>query len=248
MNTNRNFQDEIEQDYEDSALGLLMDDYSEEMGDKLWAEFEDAKQHNRAPVIPELLDQKCQKIIKTKLQLNKRLLLSHKIHRGLRRIALFAIVLFSVSSILLLSVDAIRIPLLNYFIEYNARSTTTANNVDAVADSDKLVTLEHLVPAGYSVSDYYIGDSQGQEFYSFADESGYEIIIAKDPITSTYDIDTENATQYYSTIINGYDAVFVEKAGFRVIVYNTDDNIIFNIYANGLPLEEFQKLVYRLVA
>ena len=248
MNTNSNFKDEMEQGYEEFELSLLMDDYTEEIGDKLWAEYEEAKQHNRAPVMPESLDKKCQQIIKTKLQKSKRVTLPYSIRKSLQRIAIIGIVFFSVSSILLLSVDAIRIPLLDYFIEYNNRSTTTANSIDAVADNDKLITLERLVPVGYLIRDYYVGDSQGQEFYSFADEFGNEIIIAKDPISSTYDIDTENASQHYSTIINGYDAVFIEKAGYRVIVYNTDEDIIYNIYANGLSLEEFQKIVYRLLA
>ncbi len=233
--------------YDETALTLLMDDYAEEMGEQLWTDFEIAIQNDTAPVIPEALDKKCQKIIKESVKQNTWSIFSARLKKSMCSAAIFAVMILSISSILFLSVDAIRIPLKDFFFEHNSRSTTTANNNDALAGNDKLMALEKIISPGYAVSDCYIGE-ENREFYSFKDENNHDITIIKDPITSTYDIDMEDTSEHYTTIINGYDAIFIEKSGYRVIVYNTDENTIYNIFSNGLLLDEFWELVYRLLA
>lgn len=153
--------EEIFEQFADAAAALVMDQYVTAMQESVAAEAE-------VPLveIPEELDQKCRRLIKKKLAKKQRKYVAKKLLRFTRTAVLTVVILFGVVGILFTTVEAVRVPIINFFLEQKdgyleIRGGDTNNSYYVGEHSprgDNL--LEGLLPADYAVFGNIFGKSE----------------------------------------------------------------------------------------
>ena len=238
---------QLVEQYEDIALSLLMDDYAAEEGAKLLKEFEVAEKNGELPEFPDDLDENCRKLIDKSFAKHERNRLLTRIGKAALKVAVFAFVFMSLAVMTVMSVDALRVPVLNFVIQHTDVYTTLST------DEDRVETLGHLdevkqrlaalVPPEYSLVVDNCESNHVRLYYQDAD--GHLIVFLVEPAEGTSHIDTEDAT-VMEIDLNGYDALFIEKDGFRVIWGDPEIQMIYDLAANGLDSQSFWELAYAL--
>jgi hypothetical protein len=233
--------------YEDAALSLLMDKYAEEEGEQLLQEFSAAAQNGDVPEIPAELDKQCQKLICTTFARRKRISYMKSLYRSTVKTAMFLLILLGISTVTVLSVDALRVPVLNFLMAANEKHGTVlfSGDVDnAAKDSTVIEILDAHKPLGY-VSVIYKDDQDGFILAGYQNENGEILMLEITPSIGQMFLDTEDAA---STSLNlcGYDAVLIEKDGYHIMWVDDKNEQVYTLYANGLDIDTFLALASKL--
>lgn len=232
--------------YEDAALQLLMDEYAEAEGEALLKDFEEAERRGEVEDIPEELDQKCRQIIHRSFAAKKRKDRAVSIGKMLGKVAVVVLLLTGFSTTLVLSVEAFRIPILNYLIKHDIRFSTLLfldDSKDSKEDPLESIDVEDCIPGDYVLQSKK-RDSDGTVIYFFKNaESDISILIT--PSVGMVNYDAESAMQT-PTKVNEWEAFLVDGEGYRVIWLNAEYNLVFDVTTNGVSESEFWKIVYRL--
>lgn len=234
--------------YEDIALSLLMDNYAKEEGKRLLHAFDEAEKSGDCPEVSEELDKKCRRLIENEFSRRERNTLFSRIGKAALRAAIYACVFLGLSTVAVLSVEALRVPVLNFIIQQTDRySVLTADdqNDSNPSQEDNLVDrISALVPDEYVlvVEDHGM-DSRFMLYYQ--DPDGHIISFFAIPSTETNSIDTENAS-ITEVKLYDYNAILVEKDGLRLVWGNPETQMIFDLYSDGLDANSFWELAYAL--
>lgn len=236
------------EEYEEAALRLWMDEYTEMEGERLWKEYQEAEENGEVPEIPGELDKKCKQLIHSSLKKKKRKQALAQFMRSASRIAACLCIILVCSSAAVLSVEAFRIPVINFFLRLENRYTSLSFSdpiVDAESRADELKQLSGVaIPSGYKLFKQDVYES-GSIFLFYLNENNENISILVNPAEGSFNYDTENATQTEMELC-GHEAFFVEKEGFRVIWLNAEEDMIYELFADGLDINSFWKLAFLL--
>ena len=235
--------------YEDAALQLLMDEYAEAEGAQLMKEFEAAEQRGEVEDIPEELDLKCKQIIHKSFAENRRKQNLSIAAKALGKVAVLLLMLTGLSTTIVLSVEAFRIPVLNYLISQDVRFSTLLflDNSETAPVAETLwecTNIEDCIPSDYSLTYKYLY-SDGAATYVFRSESTNSITINVTPTKGMFNFDAEDALQQ-PIKINNFDAVFIAGETYRVMWFNSESEYVFDVISDGLTESDFWKLVYCL--
>lgn len=232
--------------YEDAALQLLMDEYAEAEGERLLKEFEEAERRGEVEDIPEELDQKCRQIIHRSFAAKKRKDRAANFGKMLGKVAVVVLLLTGFSTTLVLSVEAFRIPILNYLIKHDIRFSTLLffdDNQDPKEDPLESIDVEDCVPADY-VLQSKTRNPDGSLIYLFENAEG-DISVQITPCIGMLNYDAEKAKQI-PTKVNDCEAILIDGEGYRIIWLNAEQKLVFDVTTNGVNESEFWKVVYRL--
>lgn len=235
----------IEQ-YEEAALGLLMEEYAEAEGARLLQ-----AQQSDDTVIPEELDAKCLALIDRAHGKFRRRQLVSNVCKAAGKAAAIALVFLGLASATVLSVDAFRTPVLNFLLEHTEKYTAIHfgdSQKSASASFENISDLVFgLVPEGYQlfnepdVNDYALD-------MRFRNDAGNFIYVAVfDAASSNLSVDTEDAS-YAEMEIAGHQALFIQKNGYHIVWFDENTQLLFDIAANGLSEKEFWMFVHPLAS
>lgn len=247
---NDKHREKLLEEYEEITMELLMDDYAEAEGEALWKEFQAAEENGEVPDIPDDLDQKCRNTIRSATaKINRRAHFAHGL-RTLSRAAVFVLVLFGVSTALVLSVDALRIPVLNFFLRSSERYTVIAldeENQSIQEESDNIRNrIEYLIPGDYNL---VLEEASEHGSLQLAYQGSHDeiIVLIVTPASGQLIMDTESA-DVKRMKVNEQDALFVDKNGLHIVWMNPEDSLSYDFFANALDSELFWKIVYALAS
>ena len=236
----------IEEAWAEASLELLMDDYAEQSGETLWQEF----QSDTECTMPEDLDAACQSLIYTSFDSMVQKSCINSISAHLKQLvpqackaAMIAFALVGAMATLTLSVEAIRVPVFNFFIRHT--DEYTANFSDVPQDSHAAVedfteTLELLLPNGYTqiIHDCF---SNGTVNLRYQDKSDHIVTLRTTAHDNQFRADTEDAHCSEITI-NGHTALYIEKNGKRIIIAQPENEIKIDFYAESIPDKLFWEI------
>lgn len=231
-------------------LMLLTDASMSADGAAILEEFEAAEKRGEVSEIPAELDEKCIQLIETSFAKQKRNQTITTVTQYIAKVAVYVLLFLGAASTLVLSVDALRVPVLNFILNQSSRASSLAFDDFSVDDSSELdMYLNKVMPCipdSYHLIDK-LAEKNGFLILRFQDEGDGLIYIKAMPADGAASIDTEYAN-ITEIDLNGYPAVFVEKNGF--CVYWTNENLekIYSVYANNLSIDLFWELVYSLAA
>lgn len=232
--------------YEDAALELLMDEYAEADGERLWNEFLTAEKNGNVAPIPKDLDLKCKQIIRKSLVKSKRKAILSRAKHVFSKAAIFLLIFSSISITMVLSVDAFRIPVLNYLLRHDIRFTSLlmGNQSKSDINNDYEVDIEDLMPTEFSLVSKATSPN-GVISYGYKDDDDGIISLQIIPSDGMLNFDTEDAT-VQQLQINSHDAVFIEKNGYRIIWLDEGRQLVYDLYANAVDGKDFWKIAYSL--
>ena len=238
---------QLVEQYEEAAISLLMDEYAEADGARLLQEYEAAVRNKDLPEIPVDLDEKCRKLIEKSFTKQEHKLRINRVRRIAAKAAVVVLTLFGLSTITVLSVDALRIPVLNFLMDQSGRYSTGAfdNNIDtedAAADST-VIQFENNLPDGYEVVQYDFGDTSG--LVLCVNKENNIIYLEVDRTTGGLNVDTEDS-EYKELDFHGYSAAFQDKEGYSLMWLDDQRQTVYTLFANGLEESIFWRLAYAI--
>ena len=240
--------EQLIEEFEEATIMLLMDEYAEAEGEALWHEYEKSVEAGEVPDVPEALDKKCRKIIDSSFSKQRRIRALIHTSRAITRFAACLCIILGMTTITILSVDALRIPLLNYFMEISSKYTSFSfDESDTTTDIHNHI-LERV--AGAPISEGYQLISQnkyddGTISFLYQNENRALITLEVRPSQGKLYYDTEDAITT-DTDLCGHKAVFIEKDGYRVIWNDERSNLTYDLFSNSLDEKNFWKLAYAL--
>ena len=242
----------LEEQLGDAFLALLMDEYAEAHG-KILLQQSDLE-------MPEDLQKICHsQIQRLYKKTEKSALLRRTVCRAAKIAAIIALCL-SLSVNLILSVEAFRVPILNFCIKTQKcfSSLTFSTQQDTASESDTdAVDLPISVPKGYSIlkkqhnhDDYahIYGDSH--LFLAYQDPEGHYFMFQTLPAEGSLSIDTEDA-EAAELLLNGMQAIQIrqeDKHTLRTIWVDPNRQRLFDVSCNGLGEEAFKQHILDLSA
>lgn len=224
--------------YDDAAFALLMDEYAETEGARLMAEFEAAQAAGQVPQMPAELDEQCRRMIRRD-RAKKR---GKQAARSFRKVAVKAavavLVFIGLMTTVVMSVDALRVPVLNYLIEQYGKysSIDFSDQTNNVTLGNSIDPLPNLIPEGYTEVVY--DDSNGLISVMYENESGNYILFYMIPASGEFWFDTEGAT-CENVMLGDYSAILIREERLQMIWVDEDMQICFSFVSDGLDEDTF---------
>ena len=237
--------------YDDAAFALLMDEYAETEGARLMAEFEAAQAAGQVPEMPAELDEQCRRMIRRDRAKKRGKQAARRFGKTAVKAAVAVLVFIGLMTTVVMSVDALRMPVLNYIVDYYERyisittgeSSNATNHENETFSEDLCALLDEFLPDDYFLDDYSVdaeltyvlfrnsnGDTVSYSIYS----AGWEL-----------NIDIENA-EYSEIVLAGYPAILIQKHGYQL--FWTDDLGTTHCFrASALTEEEVNVLCNTLI-
>ena len=147
-----------------------------------------------------------------------------------KRVAIFFIIISVVGAISIMSVEAWRIKILNFFIEVkdnhsdiHLREEMSDNNSYKVAD----ITFEYI-PDGFTVEN--TNNTKNNLFIQFTNENNLYFSLNINDVDVNLSIDTENAN-FKKIFLNRVEALLSEKDTIKILVWH-NDKYMFTLIGN----------------
>ena len=242
MHDNRNRR--LEDAFGDAALDLILDEYAEESGAELLHEYEHAGWD--APVE---LDKLCTKQIHRAFR-RKRL---HAEAAQCLKVAVLTIVSLGLCLTMAMSVAAIRVPVLNFFLVRTARYTRISalpnNTVQSVSIYEELYAeRESFAPDGYTL--FREECSNAAFSAAYCNPAGDNAYVSVFNIHGNLQVDSEDCTETVLTV-NGLEAIHWKKnqePSQSVLLLVPEKEIVCHLYASNLAESDFWNFVYSFAA
>ena len=230
----------LREQYEDSLFALLMEEYAEKNGEKLLEEFN----HSESAEMPADLDNVCRKMIRQHFSRQKNTIRISKTLRFIAKSVATIVVTFGLASTLFFSVDAIRVPVLNFLLENRIgyllitknpeSSSITVNPQDnSLQDPTSYICL---IPQGYELHKYTLKPN-GTIFVYYTNEAGDVVSLQTVSDEGVFMNDTEDAVTEPITI-SGYEGTLIQKEGFDLVWHVPEAGLIYKLYASNLTRDE----------
>lgn len=236
------------QQYEEVALGLLMDEYANAEGKRLLQEFETASAQGDIEPMPDGLKAKYHQLIDQAYKKKRQRKLFSGITKTVGKVAVVALVLFGIATTAILSVDAWRVPVLNFILDRSgefAFVNVDYNNVSLENQYKAIVkTVCDNAPPDYMLTETPVVDEPSL-FIKMKNSEGTKLTICVSAETNQIQADTEDA-QVKEVDLNGKPAYLIIEEGLYIIWHDNAKGLIISVYAQDLSLDAFWALVNAL--
>ena len=235
-----------EEQIQDASLLILMDEYAQADGQKLLTNFKAS-----GMTMPVSLDRVCQlQFDQYRRKSEKSTLLRNTVYR-VAKIAAVLVLVCSLSANLILSVEAIRVPCLNFFIRITDYFTEISfSDEQSTYDSD---VLPFSPPDGYTVivqkhnyDDFSKIRPDSILFYGFRKDDGSMLSIESLPAEGSISLDTEDS-ETVSFYMNGMKAIHIIKSNGEqsIVWFDASHKRIYNAFCSNMDKDEF--LTYLMI-
>lgn len=228
--------------YDDAAFALLMDRSAEEEGAELLRAFREASAADALPEYTHELDQRCRDSIDREFGRQTRRVRFRRFARSAVRAAIVVFAMIGLAGTLIMSVEAWRVPVINYFIDSDSEFFMIDDNT---SDSNTLEVISDCMPDGYlAVNQNMDGDNQSIAYQNKeGDFALFEILSKADSIQ----FDAEDAAHRKVSIL-GCDGILILKNGVRILWANGNGTAVYSIYATNIAEEELLEIAAKIAS
>lgn len=233
----------------DACVALFMEYYCVALSENIRKELDVIQ--IEASDFPNELDTRCRTAIKKEYALRKRKKCIQSFAKGLRYVAGVCVVLLALGSVLFMSVEAIRIPIINYYISLNEKyleigpsSSINTNSTNEINWNDP---LKGLIPPEYTLTK--------QEKYSpesavtiYKNANGDRVHFRMSPINNVKRIDSENAETIEQWEYLGRSIILVIKENIITVTWR-DEQVgkTFTVIASALEKAEVIDITEKII-
>lgn len=224
--------------YDDAAFALLMDEYAEEEGARLMAEFEAAQAAGQVPEMPQELDEQCRRMIRRDRAKKRGIRAARSFRKVAVKAAVAVLVFIGLMTTVVMSVDALRVPVLNYLVKHFEKysSIDFTNQSDKETLGNGINPLANLIPEGYSEVAYE--DHDGLISAMYENEFGNYILLSMISTTGEFWFDTEGTT-CENVMLGDYSAILIREERLQMIWIDEDMQVCFSFVSDGLDEDTF---------
>ena len=234
----------LEDAFGDAALNLILDEYAGESGAQLLKEYEHA-----ARVSSPKLDALCKKQIYTVFR--KKQLCTAAVRCV--KAAVLTIACLGVCLTMAMSVEAIRVPVLNFFLERTPRYTQISTQPSGKSESTSVFAAlnserESFTPEGYTLFRAEYGAASFTAVYS--NPAGDSANISVFDTHGNLRVDSEDCTETRLTV-NGLEAIHWKNnrdPSQSVLLLVPEKEIVCHLYASNMTESDFWDFIYGFAA
>ena len=235
----------LEDEFADAALDLMLDEYAGHSG----AQMLEAYTHSHSEIAGnEKLDRLCSRRIRHAFQRKH----FRKAAAQCGKAAVMILVCLCCGLTLVLYMEALRVPFLNYFLVRFPQYTQVIFQPEA-GEKEPLFTSLHqsspeFAPEGYTM----FQEDHGDSFFlsGYQNDAGDVASIGVYTSEGSLRVDSENCTETKLTV-NGMDAVHWQKIGQTqqtLLLIDPENGVTCVLYASNLEETEFWHFVYTFAA
>lgn len=220
----------------DASVALFMQYYCVAASEDIHKEILEMQAEEK--VFPETLDTRCRATIKKETAIRKRQRCLKSVVKGLRFVAVFAVVLLAIASTLFMTVEAVRVPIINYYIKTTDKYLELG--VSSGVTTEPTVNLDWNNPLGEFLPEEYEltvcnGDPSIQLLAIYENSIGESVYLTIDRINSTVKLDIEGAQTVRKCWIADYEANVIVKNDITTLVWSSEPlGKTFSIIATSL--------------
>ena len=236
--------------YDDAAFALLMDEYAEEEGARLMAEFEAAQAAGQVPEMPAELDEQCRRMIRRDRAKKRGIRAARSFRKVAVKVAVAVLVFIGLMTTVVMSVDALRVPVLNFIVEHfnnyssaSFESNTPTENHNPTTNYPSIDLFESIIPQDYTLVSQTITENLALIAYENNDLDTIQLCIT--PAKGEVRLDTEDAI-YSEVILYNYKAILLEKNGYQVFWHDEKADVLYTVIATALTKEAILEICYTL--
>lgn len=226
--------EKIYEQYVEAATALIMEQYAVAMRENICNE----PQNEEAVEVPDVLDKKCRKLIRRKLAKERRKRAGKKLLQFAGFAAAAIIAVFGIGGILFATVDAVRAPIINFFIGQKDGyiEFRCAEERDWVfGDSED--PLAGLLPDGYALillDNSHYGSLTARYKNVWGDMVTFNVYADQ----SLLQVDNELAAKTEKVQILSHDGFLIEKDSYQLVWLDSDEGKLFQLTASAMSREE----------
>lgn len=236
------------QQYEEAVLGLLLEEYADAEGERLLQAYEAASKDGTVAPMSDELNDKCRKLIKQAKAKNNRRKTFSGVAKTVCKAAVVALAVLGIASTAVLSVEAWRVPILNFGLNKSGDYTIADTGYSNPALQKQFEGIVDMVcahaPFGYELTQTPAVD-KAILLIQMKDSAERMLTITVRQDTSYIKVDTKDA-EYTELDLYGKPAYYLEKGGFYIMWADNTQHLIYSVYAKYLTSDSFWDLVYAL--
>ena len=248
---NNNISRDVYERYIDAATALFMEYYSCDMGENIRKEIE--AEDTEAFTLPKELDDRCRELIKKECATRHRNNYWKSVVKGLRYVAAFAVILLAAASVLFVSVEAIRIPIISYYVENSEGYwELSSSDKDTAKDNELLFDVSDplfgLLPDEYELM-VLDGETLDSLVAIYQNDNGEQVFFsAANSNNSNIQIDSEGAQISQTYQILGKDIILVkEDSETRLAWIDEELSTSFVLIATNMQTESLLTITEHLI-
>lgn len=247
----KNYKNLIDENYEDALFAKLMDMHAQIEGSRLLEENKRLK-NDLAFHTPYGLDERCMRTIDSAFKAKNRGKRHKKEAIVLRRVAVVMMICATLFTGLMCTASAFRESVFRLFsTQFNDNTDMQIYDVISIPSNEKNsepideipenLYLPTCLPEGYILTSLSCDDNQLKAIYS--DNSGKQILYKELSDDFSYGIDTEDADEIETVLINGCEGVFVSKGEKLSVTWgNTNRRVLIRISSEAISKEALLKM------
>ena len=244
---------DIYERYIDAATALFMEHYGRELDDVVQKEM--TVDTNEFAAIPKDLDDRCRDLIKKNCVKHQQIAYWKNVRKVMKYAASVAVILLATASILFMTVEAVRIPIIRYYMEHS-NGYWEISSKDAQGDKNTDITklnidlsdpLAGLIPEEYGLV-VLDGQSLNRLTAIYEDNSGNEIFFSAEDSNSNLQLDSEGAqvSQIYKHC-NKDIVLVVEGTNVRLAWIDEELSVTFTLIATNMSSDLLLNIAEQLI-
>lgn len=230
--------------YVDATVELFMEQYAKELAYAL------AQEPAEQIPYPAELDRRCLALIQKARRKERLRKFSAVALKALRRVAIIVVALLSLASILFVTVEAFREPIIDFFFKEKDGYWEVTGDSESAAATDGLANMDDplagLLPDGYKLEELN-QEENGRLFAKYVNSENKTILFIVYSGISITNIDFENAKTSLQHKIGDHDAVIVENEGSLHVLWASElTNQKYFLSANGMDSAKLLELAGKI--
>ena len=235
--------------YEEAALALMLEEHAEVQGERLLKAYEAGSAQGNREAMPQALGDKCRQLIRKAYEKKRNRGLLCRVFKACAKMAVVVMALFGIAATAILSVDAWRVPVLNFALDHGGKFAfvNVGFNDAGLEKQFKAIvkTVEANLPGGYSLEEK--PDTSGMSLLiRTKNGEGEKLTIHVSRDTAQIKVDTENAHIQEMELEGGKKGYLIYKDGPYIIWHDEAKGLIISVAARKTEPDDFWKLVNAL--
>ena len=238
MDNRQEKQEDVYEAYVDASVALFMQYYCDILDEGI-ANIDDLSAEGERIAFPEDLDKRCRSLIKRTVKRKKVRQAMRYAGKAFRSVCRVAVACLALMSLLFVTVEAVRIPIISYFIEHSENSFFEFGTYDSSGEdgTDEIFDLTDPL-RGIIPREYQITMQEGLIISNFtviySDSNNNSIYLSAQPINSISGVDLDGADSIQEFKLYNCDAVLVTENGTtRMMIIDEEHAATFTFVFNG---------------
>lgn len=221
---------------EDAAVSVFMEQYAKALDAGIDQKMEECADD----AFPPELEKRCRALIQQEYAKERNRKRRKSALRVLRSAAVVAVVLLSLCSVLFVTVEAFRLPVMNFFVQKTDRywqisGQENANEIPDVFNPED--PLRNVLPDDFVLTNLVGSVEEGYITAEYNNQKNSRINLIISPNTGNTQVDTEDALATSYKVLDHSGLKSIENECVRISWIDEENNIFITLYATNIAEE-----------